>query len=116
MLSTIALFLIAFHPQPLPLDNLSLNRAHTLDGKRVLATILVAKPPFTLNGSTIVDADDKADGIERTAILVGRRLDAEGKRIVVAGTLRVIEHPARQVGQELLLPWIEIRVEEGGRK
>jgi len=44
---------------------------------------------------------------------VGKRLDVEGKWIVVAGTLRVIEHPARQMGRELVLPWVEIRAEEG---
>jgi hypothetical protein len=43
---------------------------------------------------------------------VGGRFDVEGKRIVAAGTLRVIDHPARLVGLELVLPWVEIRVEE----
>jgi hypothetical protein len=59
VLSTIALTFLTFHPQPLPLDNLSLDRARILDGKRVLVSILVTKPPDTLNGSTIIGTDDK---------------------------------------------------------
>jgi hypothetical protein len=84
-------------PPPIPFDNLSLNRARILDGKHVLVSLLVAKPPYPWKGSTIVDVDD-GDGIERTAVLVGKRLDLEVKRIVVAGTLRAIEHPVRLVG------------------
>jgi hypothetical protein len=30
----------------------------------------------------------------------------------MADSLRVGEHPARQVGRELVLPWVEIRVED----
>jgi hypothetical protein len=113
MLAIIALTILAFQPRPLALDNLGLDRARTLDGKRVLVSFLVGKPPYSWRGSTLVGTDDKPDGVERTAILVGRRLDVEDKRILVAGRLRVIEHPARQIGQELVLPWTEIRVEEG---
>ena len=113
-----ALVLFAFIPvsQPITFDNLGIDRARMIDGQRVLVSLLVGKPPYTFKGSTVVGADDKPDGIERTAILVGKRLDVEGKRIVVAGRLRVIEHPARLVGRELVLPWVEIRVEEGKTK
>lgn len=62
--------------------------------------------------STVAGAEDKPDGVERTAVLVGKRLNVEGKRIVVDGTLRVVEHPARRVGQEVVLSWTGVRVEE----
>jgi hypothetical protein len=45
VLSTIAAVLLAFHPQPLALDNLGLDRTRTLDGQRVFVSILVGKPP-----------------------------------------------------------------------
>jgi len=112
ILTDVAIALLSYHPHPIPLDNLGIDHARTLDGKRVLVSLLAGKPPYAFKGSTIIGTDDSQDGVERTAVLVGRRLDAEGKRVVVAGTLRVIEHPARQVGRELVLPWVEIRVEE----
>lgn len=112
MLTSIALTLLACHPQPISLDNISLERARTLDGKRVLVSLLVTKQPYIWNGATIAGADDRPDGVARVAVLPGTRPDVEGKRIVVAGTLRVVEHPARWIGQELVLPWVEIRVEE----
>jgi hypothetical protein len=111
----LAVVLFAFIPvsQPITLDNLGIDRARMLDGQRALVSLLVGKPPSTWKGSTVVGAHDRLDGVERTAILVGRRLDVEGRRIVIVGTLRVIEHPARRIGQEVVLPWVEIRVEEG---
>jgi hypothetical protein len=67
-------------------------------------------PPMAHPSSVLTK---EPDGVKRNAVLVGRRLDVEGRRIVVAGTLRVIQHPARVVGEELVLPWVEIRVEQG---
>jgi hypothetical protein len=32
--------------------------------------------------------------------------------LTVTGTLRVIDHPARRIGLEIVPPWIEIRVSE----
>jgi len=104
--------LLTFHTRPIPLDNLGIDRARTMDGKRILVSLLAGKPPYAVKGSTIIGSDDRQDGIERTAVLSGWRLDMEGKRVVVTGTLRAIEHQARLVGQELVLPWVEIRVEE----
>jgi hypothetical protein len=40
MLSASAAALLAFHPQPLILDNLVLERARTIDGKQVLVSFL----------------------------------------------------------------------------
>jgi hypothetical protein len=85
MLTTIALTLLAFHPQPLVFDNLSLERSRTLNVKRVLVALLVTKPPYAFKGLTVVGSDDRADGMERTAVLAGRRLSVEGKRVAVAG-------------------------------
>jgi hypothetical protein len=60
---------------------------------------------------TIHDTDDTPDGIERTAVLKGKRLDLkEGRRVTVTGTLRVIDLPARRIGQVVVLPRSEIRV------
>jgi hypothetical protein len=112
MISAIVAALLAYHPQPLPLDNISIELARTMDGKRVLVSLLVGKPTYTSRGSTMIGADDRPDGIERGAILMGKRLDVEGKRIPIVGTLRVIEHPVRVIGRELVLAWTEIRVEE----
>jgi hypothetical protein len=61
----------------------------------------------------VVGTDGRPDEVERAAELIGKRFDVEGKRIVVAGALRVIEHPGRRIGQEVMLPWTEIRIEEG---
>jgi hypothetical protein len=75
---------------------------------------MIGKPPYMWKGSTIIGTDDTPDGVERTAILKGNRLDAvkEGRWVTVSGTLRVIDHPAPRIGQEVVLPWTEIRVEE----
>ncbi|HEV3440077.1 MAG TPA: hypothetical protein VG122_22105 [Gemmata sp.] len=112
MLSTLVLALLSFQPEPMPLDNIGTQRARTLVGKHVLVSLLVGKPPYTWRGVTVVGADDRPDGVERTAVLIGKRFDLKGKRIIVAGTLRVIEHPGVWIGAEIVLPWTEIRVEE----
>jgi hypothetical protein len=52
----------------------------------------------------------------RAAVLAGPLLGVEGKEIVVADTLQVIDHPGRRIGVELVLPWTEIMVEEGKPK
>jgi hypothetical protein len=64
-------------------------------------------------GSTVIGTTKPPDGIERTAILKGKRLDVkEGRRVTVTGMLRVIDHPAWRIGLEVVVPWTEIRVEE----
>jgi hypothetical protein len=78
----------------------------------VVVTLLVGKPPCTWHGSTIVGPDDQPDGIERTAVLRGKRLDVKGQRITVMGKLRVIDHPGRVVGTVIVPAWVEIRIEE----
>jgi hypothetical protein len=40
------------------------------------------------------------------------RLVPVGKRVNVGGVLKVIDHPARLIGREIVPPWTEIRVEE----
>jgi hypothetical protein len=109
-----ALLIVTTPVQPINLNDLGINRARTLDGQRVLVTFLVGKPLYTWKGATIIGTDDTSDGIERTAVLKGKRLDVkEGRRVTVTGTLRVIDHPARRIGKEVVLPWSEIRIEEG---
>jgi hypothetical protein len=78
-----------------------------------VASFLVGKPPYTLRGSTIIGTGDSLDRVERTAIL-GRRVDLnvrEGRRVTVVGVLKVVDHPARRIGGEIVLPWVEIRIE-----
>jgi len=62
--------------------------------------------------ATIIGTDDALDGVERTAILKGNRLDAvkEGRRIQVNDVLRAIDHPARSVGGVIVPPWVELLV------
>jgi hypothetical protein len=101
--------------EPIRLDTLSIHLARHLHGQRITVSFLVGKPPYTLHGSTIIGTGDTPDGIERTAVLRGWRLGVvgEGRRVVVSGVLRVIDHPARQVGKEAIFPWSEIRVDAG---
>jgi hypothetical protein len=96
------------------LETLSIHHARFLDGQRIVASFMVGKPQYSWKGSTIIGTNDTPDGVERTAVLKGWRLDTmrEGKRVSVNGVLRVIDHPARQMGKEFVLPWTEIRVEE----
>jgi hypothetical protein len=87
--------------------------ARILDGRPVVASFVAGKPAYTWRGFTIVGPDDLGDGVERSAVLRGNRLDVrEGRRITVVGVLRVIDHPARRVGGELVLPWSEVRIEQ----
>jgi hypothetical protein len=44
--------------QPLDLETLDIARARSLDGKPVVVTFLVGKPPWTLRGATIIGPDD----------------------------------------------------------
>ena len=98
----------------LPVRSRWSSRARSLHGKQVLVTFLVAKPPYSEKGITVVGAVDLPDGAERVAYLVGKRNNVdEGKRITVAGTLRVIQHEASFVGGQIVPTWTEIRVEEG---
>ena len=78
----------------------------------MVVTLLVGKPPYTWQRSTIIGPDDQPDGIERTAILKGKMLDVGGQRVTVLGKVRVIDHPGRVVGMVIVPPWVEIRVEE----
>ena len=104
---------LAFFPAPVPLDSISVERARMWDGMLVMADFLVAKPSYTLLGATVVGAMDRGDGIERTAVLRGNRLDVDmGKRAAVVGYLVVIDHPATFVGGVLVPGWTEIRVEQ----
>jgi hypothetical protein len=62
----------------------------------------------------LLGADDLPDGVERGAILKGKRYDiSEGQRITVSGKLFVIDHEACFVGKVFVSAWTEIRTEEG---
>jgi hypothetical protein len=81
------------------LDDITVNRARALDGRRVVAVFRIAKPTYTLLGRTVIGAADRDDGAERTAVLWGKRLDLDvGQRVAVAGVLRVIDHRPDVIG------------------
>jgi hypothetical protein len=111
MLNTIILVIIAADPVPIILDKISLGEARSLDGKDVQVTFLIGKLPYYWNGTTIVGANDSPDGVERTAFFrYGHNL-SEGKQVTLKGKIRLIDHPARLIGKEVVPPWTEIRVE-----
>ncbi|VTU02460.1 unnamed protein product [Gemmataceae bacterium] len=110
---TVALLILSADLRPIDLGALSLERAHTLDGRTVTVTLLVQKPAYSLLGRTAIGAADRDDGSERGAVLLGRRLDVrEGERLVVRGRLDVIRHRADVVNGTVVPAWIEIRVTE----
>jgi hypothetical protein len=111
MALVLTMLVLSADPRPVDLGAISLERARVLDGKTVTVSLLVAKPPYTLLGRTMVGAADRDDGAE----LLGRRLDTrEGERVTVRGRLRLVHHaPATLKG--LAVPaWWEVRVEEFG--
>jgi len=113
MVLPILFAVLALDYRPLDLGMMSLDRARTLDGKPVTVSFLVATPPYTLLGRTVLGAADRDDDVERGAVLLGRRFDVrEGERLVVRGTLRTIYHPPCFVGSVAVGSWWEIRVEE----
>ncbi|MBA4190813.1 MAG: hypothetical protein C0467_22735 [Planctomycetaceae bacterium] len=106
-------FALLMLPTPLNLDTLSLERATLNHGKFVVASLMAAKPVYTLRGFTMVGVADHDEFIERGAVLKGDRLAIEqGKRIIVVGTLRVIRHRACVVEGVAVPEWYEIRVAE----
>jgi hypothetical protein len=54
-------------PSRLTFGAISLERARVLDGKAVMVSFVVAKPPYTLLGHTMAGAADRDDGAERGA-------------------------------------------------
>jgi hypothetical protein len=111
-----ALLIVSADPRPIDLGALSLERARVLDGKPVTVSFLVAKPPYTLLGRTVVGAADRDDGLERTAVLLGKRLEAEGRRVTVRGRLRLLHHRPDTVNGTAVPAWWEVRVEESGER
>jgi hypothetical protein len=99
--------------RPVPLDLISLDRARHLHGRTVVATFIVVKPLDYSHGRTILGAADHPDGTERLAVLRGMRVDVgEGRRVVVAGKLRVTDWPASFIDGRLVPGWVDVRVEE----
>jgi hypothetical protein len=74
-----------------------------MDGRRVVASFRIAKPAGVLLGRTVVGAAERDDNAERTAVLMGKRLDLDvGRRVAVMGVLRVIDHKPDVVGGVLV--------------
>jgi hypothetical protein len=109
----LALAAIITLPTRINLDSISVERARTLEGRLVMTSFVVGKPAYTWRGLTTIGTDDLPDGVERSAVLKGWSLaSTEGHRVTVVGVMRGIQHPARQIGNEFVLPWSEIRIEE----
>lgn len=99
--------------RPVDLGAMTLDRARTLDGQMITVSFLVAKPPYTLLGRTMVGAADRDDETERGVVLLGKRLDVEiGKRLTIHGRLHLIHHRGDVVNGVIVPPWWEVRVAE----
>jgi hypothetical protein len=97
------LLIAALTPQPVNLDAISIDRANLLHGQPVVASFIVGNPLYTLRDKTIIGTGDKPDGIERTAVLLGKRFEfKEGRRTTVVGTMRVIHHPTIAVNMVIV--------------
>jgi len=104
---------LTLNARPLDLGALSLDRARTLDGQMITVWFLVAKPPYTLLGRTMVGAAERDDEAEREVVLLGKRLDVEiGKRLTVRGRFHLIHHRGDVVNGVIVPPWWEIRIRE----
>lgn len=104
--------LLSLFADPVRLDDISLDLARAMDGRVVVSTFLCEKPSYTFSGATIIGAADRGDGIERTAVVDGDRLDLDmGMRVTIFGVLRVIDHEAAFVNGVFVPGWVEIRVE-----
>lgn len=63
--------------------------------------------------SFVLGTPGRPDGVERTAVLAGRRAEVgRGRRVGVVGVLRVIDHGAAVVNDVHVPPWSEVRVEQ----
>ncbi|MCE9566035.1 MAG: hypothetical protein K8U57_28785 [Planctomycetes bacterium] len=105
-------FAVFLLPIPVNLDTLSVERARDHHDKLVVASFLAMKPAFTWRDNTVLGAADYDEFVERGAVLQGNWLNAEGKRVTVVGTVRVIRHRACVVEGVAVPEWIEIRVSE----
>ncbi|MBA4187775.1 MAG: hypothetical protein C0467_07125 [Planctomycetaceae bacterium] len=112
-LLAIVFVVCALDLRPLDLGSLTVERARGLDGKPVTVSLVVATPPYTLLGRTMVGAAERDDGAERGAVLLGHRLDVkEGQRLTVRGRLRLLWHRGDVVNGVVVAGWWEVRVEE----
>jgi hypothetical protein len=99
----LAAAIIGIIPVPIDLDRIGIDHARRLDNGRVVATFIVAKPPFTQRERTTVGASDLPDSSERWSMLSGKRLDLkQGQRVTVAGVLRVTDWLACYVDRVLV--------------
>jgi hypothetical protein len=99
-------------PLVTPLESLSLSDAVGLNGCRVVCTAKITAPGYYWNGFTILGCPERNDRIERTVMLDGERLDAEGQEVLVAGTLKVVHHGPNVVNGMPVPAWSEIVVVE----
>jgi hypothetical protein len=114
-----ALLLLTLATPRIDLDSISRDRARHLSG-RVVASFLSVKhtdyhPDRLGRPWTILGAADRDDDAERRAHVRGRRFDLDGgKRVTVAGVLRVIGHPATVLNGVRVGEWVELRVTATG--
>ena len=114
LFTALAFAVAAANVQPVPLERITCDHARSLDGRPIVVSFIVATPPYTWRGETIVGAWEHPDGSARIAHFAGTRLDVEpGKRVRVAGVLRVIQHPPTFIAGQPWPGWTEVRVTEG---
>lgn len=113
-MNLIAAALLACCPTPIDLGGVTLPHARAIAGRLVVASFVVATPPDTPLGRTVLGAAERDDGVSRTAVLRGR-LDADvGQRVTAVGVLRVVDHPPWRGSNGVFVPgWAEIRVGPG---
>src|SRR5262245_39405219 len=98
---------------PLAFESLEAIQADELRGERITVRLKIGVPGFWWGARTVIGAGERPDGIERTVILKGKRLDLEpGDSITVTGTLRIILHPRSIVNGVFIPAWTEFRLEE----
>jgi hypothetical protein len=83
-----------------------------LNGCRVICTAKITSPGYYWNGWTVLGCPDRQDRVDRTVMLDGERLDAEGQEVLVVGKLKVVHHEATFVNGMPVPAWSEIAVVE----
>ena len=90
---------------------LTVSEARQLDGAGVVMFFTIGAPTWAGEGVTLIGPGDMPDGSEWSAVLIGENFDFNpGDRVVVAGVLRVIRHPAGRVNGVDVPEWWQVTV------
>ena len=106
------LFFPVVTPLVTPLESLPLSDAVKLNGCRVVCMAKITSPGYFWNGYTVLGCTDQHDRIDRTVMLDGEHLDAEGQEVLVVGTPKVVHYGPNVVNGMPVPAWSEIAVVE----